>query len=133
MEQPGRLTSTVSSFVYSTRICFFSADASEVVGWNGNFRLKKDLHRISNLEPFINKLYGLQDFKLKSELLVKRDTDDFQEERINRQLREKRDAGKDEENYNIPYETWNTVPFDLPAKYKLYLVSNYYSRTFCSV
>ena len=98
------------------------ADASEAKEWNGDFRLKKELHWISSLYPLINKLYRQQDIRFNNGAQFERATSNFDETFLGR---ERRAAGKDETgNVGAFYDGSQTDLEALPRKFKLYMVGS---------
>ena len=100
----------------------FLADASEAKGWNGDFRLKKELYWISSLDPLISKFYRQQDIRFNNGAQFERAADNFEE---TLSVRERRAAGKDETgNVGTFYDVSQNDLEALPRKFKLYVVGN---------
>ena len=100
----------------------FLADASEAKGWNGDFRLKKELYWISSLDPLISKFYRQQDIRFNNGAQFERAADNFGETLPGR---ERRAAGKDETgNVGTFYDVSQNDLEALPRKFKLYMVGN---------
>ena len=93
-------------------------------GWNGNFRQKKDRHRISGLDPLISKLYGSEDVKFNNGVKFKRGANDFEDLLTNHQYRERRAAGEEDIAVGLVTSHNELDIKDLSPMYKLYLVSN---------
>ena len=106
------------------QIIVFFADASEVERWDGYFRLKKDLNRISSFDNFINYLYQLQDTRF-NKVQYKRNAQNLENSFT---VRQRRAAGEEAKSEGIFHDTHNShIDLEvLPQKFKLYLVCIYF-------
>ncbi len=95
-------------------------------GWNGDFRLKRELRRVVELEPFLDRIQQLYEIRKGTAFPSEKDLQRLIKWEDQQFLEAENRSRRSAADYEVSRDNTEDVDVSqLPSKYKLYLVSKF--------